>query len=139
MRISIVGMLVGILLVSGSLAGAQSGIVRGSDGASGTVTEAGTGLRIYSDSHGNAGTIQELNGGMQPYQFSSPDGRVPSGAILNLGPAVGSGPSTAPQHSTPPYSLHSKPYGPLVTPSLPDAPTAPTGSVGVFGGGGRGR
>jgi hypothetical protein len=123
----------GILLASGSPVSAQISIIQGNGGTSGTVTDLGNGFRIYSDSHGNTGTIQDLGGGLQSYQFSSAEGRGRSGTILNLGPSVGSTPSTPPQNSTSPYSLSSKPYGPLVTPSQPRTPTAPVGSGTSFG------
>ncbi|MGH7166821.1 MAG: hypothetical protein ACREIS_14985 [Nitrospiraceae bacterium] len=135
MRISMVGVLVGILLAFGNPVGAQISIIQGSDGTSGTVTDLGNGFRIYSDSHGNTGTILDLGGGIQSYQFSSPEGRGQSGTILNLGPPAGSGPPTPPQHSTSPYPLPYKPYGPLVTPSQPSAPMTPGPSFGNPGGG----
>ncbi len=133
MRISMVGVLMGILLAFGSPVSAQISIIQGNDGSSGTVTDLGNGFRVYSDAHGNTGTIQDLGGGLQSYQFSSSEGRGQSGTILNLGPSVGSTPSTPPQNSTSPYSLSSKPYGPLVTPSQPSAPAAPMTPGPSFG------
>ncbi|MGH7166508.1 MAG: hypothetical protein ACREIS_13405 [Nitrospiraceae bacterium] len=133
MRISMVGVLAGILLALGSPVSAQISIIQGSDGSSGTVTDLGNGFWVYSDSHGNTGTILDLGGGLQSYQFSSPEGRGQSGTILNLGSPADSTPSRPPQNSTSPYSLPSKPYGPLVTPSQPSAPTAPMTPGASFG------
>jgi len=133
MRISLVGALMGVLLTFGSPVIAQMSVPQGRDGTNGTVTGLGHGSRISSDSHGNAGTIQELNGGMQPYQSSSPEGPGRPGTFSSLTPSGGSVPSTPPQNSTSPYSLSSKPHGPLVTPSQPSSPTAPVGSRTTVG------
>ncbi len=133
MRISMVGVLVAILLAFDSPVSAQISVIQGSDGSSGTVTDLGNGFRVYSDSHGNTGTILDLSDGRQSYQFSSPEGRGQSGTIWNLGPSAGSTPSVPPQNSTSPYSLPSKPYGPLVTPSQPSAPAAPMTPGPSFG------
>ena len=125
-----------------SMAAGEVSVFRGQDGTSGTITDLGGGMGIYSDSHGTFGPAQER--GNPQSTLTLPPGQPTQGTRTPFGTPV------PPSNITPAPVLPFHPHSPMIpgpgsAPSVPFAPgvnsSGSSGSSGPSGPGGgfRGR
>jgi hypothetical protein len=96
--------------------GAETLIIQHRDGTSGTLTDLGGGIRLYTDSHGNSEFITDRSGGGPGSPIPTPQGSASHGPSFSV--------PSSPQGITPAPVLPFLPHGPL----LPGAPPTSGGA-----------